>query len=90
MEFRKRIANVEAGKKELIKLSLEYGGARAIVPIAFSDEVKFKRYASPRKVQDSLIDLCWQFDRKIGYKGKLVDFTKAAIGREQNRGWGCQ
>jgi hypothetical protein len=72
-------------KAKLVELSKN--GSAWIATQGFG-EVSFKEFSSPCKIPDYYIDLTWKFDRKIGYKGKLIDFAKAAVIREQNRGMG--
>jgi hypothetical protein len=79
-------------KAELVKRSATLGGAWIALRMPFSNEVEYIRYASPSRIPDSLYDLCRPLGEEppVGYKGKLVGFTKAAIIREQNRATGCE
>lgn len=77
---------------ELVSRSVEQGGAWiAVRSGAFSSTIEYRRFASPCRVPDCLQDFCLPVlsRYRVGYKGKLVNFTLAAIIREQNRGIGC-
>ena len=74
--------------EKLKELSLEHGGAwiYSIMPFQRESEpTKFLRFDSPSKVPDTYIGSSKK--DVIGYKGKLVPFSKAAQIREQNRGY---
>lgn len=77
-------------KTELVQRS-KAGGAWVAVRRVFSTEWEFRCYQSPCRVPDSMIERCspWIADAVIGYKGRLVPFTRAARIREQNRAMGC-
>lgn len=73
----------------LVELSRD-GRAWAYSVVPFSHDVTFAPFASPCRVPDGYREEMVLTDHKIAYNGKLVNFTKAAIVREQNRGIGCQ
>jgi hypothetical protein len=82
------IADEEALQRRLIELSQD-GQAWVYSVTPFSHEVTFRCFASPSRVPDHYYDLMAP-NRLMGYRGKLVTFTKAAIIREQNRGLGSE
>jgi len=61
--------------KKLKELSLKYGGAWVYSVMPFGGDTK---------VPDSWYDTS---HNQIGYKGKIVPFSKAAQYREQKRGY---
>lgn len=70
----------------LKRLSSQHGGAWTYHMLPFSqpgDKATFTRHESPSKVPDRLFDIT---HGRIGYKGGVTPFTKAAIIREHNRG----
>jgi hypothetical protein len=72
-----------------LELSDKYGGAWISVPMPFSHEVHFLMFENPSKVPDGYIKSNNPFhDTQIAYKGKLHEFSKSALIREQNRGMG--
>lgn len=80
----------EQVKQKLMILSLN-GGAWVAVNKVFSREYDFRRFASPSRVPDHLMNSADPFyEPQIGWKGKLVGFTKGAQIREQNRACGCE
>jgi len=68
--------------KKLKELSLKYGGAWVYNVMPFSHDTRFTQFSSPSKVPDSWYDIS---HNQIGYKGKIVSFSKAAQYREQKR-----
>lgn len=78
--------------KRLKELSLKEGGAWAFVIMPFSHEVHFVGAESPSKLSDGLLDATrgnGEYpEGRIGYKGEIIGFSKAARIREQNRGIG--
>lgn len=75
-------------------LELSKSDARAFVALSipFSSEYEIRSYKSPSAVPDALADLVIG-DAKtsaIAYRGRLQGFTRAAMRREQNRGYGCE
>lgn len=75
----------------LKELSTTRGGAWVFIVPPFArpdDKIKFRRFASPARVPDRFIDLSRFFaeDAVIGWKGRIVPFTPAAVVRERNRG----
>jgi len=80
--------------KRLKELSIKEGGAWSFSITPFSHEVTFFGAESPSKLPDYLIhetSQCGEYPNgRIGYKGEIVGFTKAAKIREQNRGLGCE
>jgi hypothetical protein len=78
--------------KRLKELSIKEGGAWTFSILPFSHDVHFVSADSPSKIPDSYFDGTTQFghypEGRIGYKGEIVGFTKAARIREQNRGIG--
>jgi hypothetical protein len=84
------VKNINEVYANLLRLSLE-GGAWAFSILPFSGTVSFYRYDSPSKVPD------WFYDSMrtneypngaIGWRGGIVPFTKAAVIRDQQRGYG--
>jgi len=78
--------------KRLKELSIKEGGAWTFSIMPFSHEVHFVQADSPSKIPDSFFEATTQFgnypEGRIGYKGEVIAFTKAARIREQNRGIG--
>ncbi len=70
--------------KTLKDLSLREGGCWAFSILPFSHTTKFYKYSNPSSVPDDLHDIT---SNRLGYKGKIVPFTKAARHREQQRGY---
>jgi len=70
--------------KTLKDLSLKYGGAWAYNVLPFSHNTRFIQFASPSKIPDSYFEIS---HNQIGYKGRIVPFTKATQYREQQRGY---
>ena len=76
--------------QELVRLS-NGGGAWVAENEVFSSEYNFRRYTSPSRVPDYLMESPDPFyTPRIGWKGRLVDWTSAAKIREQNRACGCE
>ena len=71
--------------QRLIDLS-KGGGAWVYAVLPFSkpgDNVTFYQFQNPSRVPDYFMDLTHD---RIGFGGKIVQFTKTAKVREQNRG----
>lgn len=85
MQKRKRCESERQLLETLKALSLEYGGAWVFAIKPFSHEVTFYRFDSPAKVPDRFVDLT---QNTLAYKGKVRQFSKSALLREQNRGLG--
>ena len=92
MKIVETILDTATLNKRLVELSKQHGGAWVFSIMPFSHETRFYQYKSPSKVPDHFYDLTRGIgaypEGRIGYKGKMVGFTKAAIIREQQRGWG--
>jgi hypothetical protein len=74
----------------LIEFSLK-GGAWAWSVMPFSRECHFHKYPSPSRIPDYYYDLMRTNEYPngaIGWKGKIVSFTKGQIIRDQQRGYG--
>lgn len=71
-------------KKTLKELSLKHGGAWVYNVLPFSHTTRFLRFQSPSQVPDSFYEIS---HNQIGWKGKIVPFSKAAQYREQQRGY---
>lgn len=78
--------------KRLKELSIKEGGAWSFSIMPFSHEVHFISADSPSKIPDAYLDGTRGYGEypkgRIGYKGELIGFSKAACIREQNRGMG--
>lgn len=61
------------------------GGAWIASRWPYSMTIHFYRFQSPCRVPDQYYDGC---QGQIGWRGQIVQFTKAARRREQNRGFG--
>jgi hypothetical protein len=75
----------------LAEKSLVHGGAWCWCKQPFAPTISFLRYATPSRVPDRLLD-CWNggLEVRIGWKGKVIQFSNAAKIREQNRGLTCE
>lgn len=71
----------------LIELSINKGKAWTFSIVPFSHNVNYYQFKNPSSVPDDFIDSHTMIDSNISFKGKLVGFTKAAIIREQQRGY---
>ena len=71
---------------KLKDLSLN-GGAWVYTILPFSHTTNFSQYKNPSSVPDYYKDLS---RNRIGWKGQVIEFTKAAQIREQNRGLGVE
>jgi len=67
----------------LCELSSKHRGAWVFSILPFSHTVTFLQFKSPSSVPDYFYDLT---KNRIGHKGKIVEFSKAAKQREQKRG----
>jgi hypothetical protein len=89
---REMIKDTEHLHKRLKELSVKEGGAWSFSITPFSHEVTFFGAPSPSKLPDYLIEQTRQYGEypngRIGYKGEIVGFSKAAKIRDQNRGIG--
>ena len=81
------IADENALEERLKELSITPGGAWCYSIRPFMHTVTFVQFKTPCKVPDHMHDHACN---RIGWKGEIVPFTKAARIREQNRGIGCQ
>lgn len=79
----KEIKDTQELNKTVKELSKKYGGAWTFTILPFTHTTTFYKFQSPSKVPDEFYD---HSRNRIGYKGKLISFTPAAIIREQNRG----
>ena len=70
----------------LIELSGR-GGAWVSSVNCFSHTTHFYRYQNPSSVPDWYIEHAGYEGRRIGWQGKLTDFTRAAKIREELRGY---
>jgi hypothetical protein len=68
----------------LKELSVKQGGCWAFSIMPFTHETHFYKYNNPSSVPDDLHDIT---HNRLGYKGKIVPFSKSAQVREQNRGY---
>lgn len=87
------VSRVEELLDKLKELSLQEGGAWVIYHRPFHQDFELHQYKSPSSVPDFYIDIGFIHDLKhvpIGYKGKIVNFSKTALIREQNRALGCE
>lgn len=88
MKPKTRITLYPKDEDHLIKILKDLsmsGGAWVYIikPYDANHETEFSQYDNPSSVPDYFIDLT---RGKIGYKGNIVGFTRAAKRREQNRG----
>jgi len=81
------IADENALEERLKELSIAPGGAWCYSILPFAHTTTFAQFKSPSRVPDYMHD---HARNRIGWKGEIVPFTKAARIREQNRGLGCQ
>lgn len=82
-EHTEEIADTGALRQRLIELSAD-GQCWAYSVMPFSHTTQFVAFASPSRVPDQYVDLMPR--NRLGYKGRLVDFSPAAIVRAQIRG----
>ena len=73
--------------RELKRRSKLHGGAWIYSVLPFTHDVKYRQFPCPSAVPDQYYDTA---DNKIGWRGRIIPFTKAAQIREQNRGITCQ
>jgi len=70
--------------KTLKSFSIKYGGAWVPSIVPFTHTTEFYKYQSPSKVPDYMFDIA---RNRIGWKGKIVEFTEAAQIREEQRAY---
>jgi len=92
MKYLQKITETVTNPKQindrLIELSNKQGKAWVFSVMPFSHTINYYQYPNPSSVPDSFLDThAIGIDETIANKGRLVGFTKAAIIRDQQRGY---